>query len=141
MNQLDVAVTLLTDGDRILVVWNPNWSVFTLPMTKRRVWQDPAIPPAHREESWLDAAARAAGEWLGCTFTTDPKLIAEFPEYQQSDRDGTWKRYRFQIFRMDLAPGDEIRPGAIAERLTKDEILDPNRRPISSTARNLIVKI
>ena len=141
MNALDVAVTLLVRDERILVVWNPKWSVFTRPMTKRRVWQDPAIPPAHREEAWLDAAARAAGEWLGCTFTTAPEFKADLPEYQQSDRDGSWKRYRFQIFQMDLAPGDEIRPGAIAEWLTKAEILDPNRRPISPTARNLIAKI
>jgi hypothetical protein len=34
----DVAVTVITRGQQILAVYNPDWGDFTLPMTKRRVW-------------------------------------------------------------------------------------------------------
>jgi len=136
--QVEVAVAVITEDARILAVYNPLWSSFTLPMTKRRAWQDPDIGPANRQEDWGDAAARAAAEWLGQTSTAAPQLLAEIPEYRQGDRDGVWKRYSFQVFQIPPGTHHGPRPGAISQWLTVNDWLDPNRRPISPTARDLI---
>ena len=140
---VDVAVALIRRGEQVLTIFNPRWSSFTLPMTKRRDWQDPRIPPAHRKEGWVDAAARAAGECFGRTFTTDPEFVADLPDWKQGDREGVWKRYNFQVFRISLSEddGDSPCPGAIVEWLTPDEILDQQRRPISPSARHIIGKL
>jgi hypothetical protein len=138
---VDVAVTLIVRGGRILAVYNRPWSAFTVPMTKRRCWQDPSIPPAAREEDWVEAAARAAAEWLGCTSTTPPQFLADIAEWRQGDRDGVWKRYHFQVFKVELKEGDETSAGAICEWLSPDQFLDENRRPISPTARHLIKEL
>ncbi len=135
---VDVAVTLIERDGRRLAVFNPGWSAFTLPMTKRRRWQDPRTSEATREEEWVDAACRAAAEWLGRTFTTEPEFLTELPEWQQGDRTGEWKRYRFRIYRLMLPAGEDVRPGAVCEWLSTDEWLDPVRRPISTTARHLL---
>lgn len=137
---VDVAVTLLTCDRRIVLVFNRKWSTFTLPMTKRRSWQDPRCKPAHREEAWENAASRAAAECLGRTLTTAPAFLLDFPEFQQSDSDGTWKRYRFQIFELPLQVPN-LHPSVMTEFLSVDEILDPSRQPISATARDLIKKL
>jgi hypothetical protein len=138
---LDVAVTLIRRGPRVLMILNASWSAFTLPMTKRREWQDPNIPRGHREESWVDAAARAAGECLGRTFTAEPVLRESLPEFLQSNRSGVWNRYYFQVFEIPWPENDEIRSGAVFEWLTPAEILDEARRPISPTARHIIARL
>jgi hypothetical protein len=135
---IEVAVAVITQGPKILAVYNPLWSSFTLPMTKRRTWEDPNVPPENKEEEdWLEAAARAAGEWLGQTFTIAPQKLIEIPEWRQSDRDGVWKRYSFQVFQIPLESNQGPRPGAVCQWLTVNEWLDPQRRPISPTARYL----
>lgn len=137
---LDVAVALIEAGERVLVVYNDEWKAFTLPMTKRRDWTDPGMPAApERQEEWIEAAARAAAEWLGRTLM--PQEIADPPivndsEYAQSDRDGTIKRYHFQIFEVKIDKGERLAPGAVVEWLTLEEIA--TRRPISPTTRYLI---
>src|SRR3990170_4145042 len=103
--EVDVAAVLIEQGERILAVYNPQWMTFTLPMTKRRRWTDPKIPPAHREEEWVDAAARAAAEHLGKTITR-LKFRKDIAKFQQSDREGTWKRYHIQVFSMPWGKGD-----------------------------------
>jgi hypothetical protein len=136
--QVEVAVAVITQDTRILAVYNPLWSSFTLPMTKRRTWQDPNIPPAHREEDWADAAARAAAEWLGQTSTAVPQLLAEIREFRQSDREGVWREYTFQVFQIPPGTHRGPRPDAVCQWLTVNEWLDPERRPISPSARELI---
>lgn len=142
IENLDVAVTVIERGGLLLAVYNEKWSSFTLPMTKRRQWKDPEVPGVVTDEEWIDAAARAAAEWLGRTSTTDPKHLSDtVPEFHQSDRDGRWKHYRFQVFQVSLEEGREPRSGAVAEWLTPEQFLDEERRPISPTARYLIGKL
>jgi hypothetical protein len=138
--EVEVAVALIADGDRILTVYSPEWGSFTLPMTKRRKWDDPKIPPAHREETWIDAAGRAAAESLGRTFIglTELPLDPSAAPYHQSDRDGTWKRYEFKTFKLAVWSGESLLPGIVYEWLLVDEILDNDRRPLSPTARHLV---
>src|SRR5581483_12277456 len=88
--RVDVAVAIIVRRDRLLISFSLPWSSFTLPMTKRRLWQDPQIPAATREEPWVEAAARAAGESLGQTFTQAPEYLADLAEFRQGDRDGVW---------------------------------------------------
>jgi hypothetical protein len=126
-------VERVQDG-RILAVWNAGWGAFTLPMSRRHAWKDPAIPDSLHTEAWEDAAARAAAEWLGRT--CEPVHLADLGEFQQTDRDGVWKRYRFQVFRVAVAGDAPLVPGAIAEWLTPEQFL--HRRPISPTAKYLI---
>lgn len=138
--EVEVAATLITRGQEILAVYNEQWMAFTLPMTKRRTWDDPNIPVAHREEAWIDAAARAAAEWLGRTVTglTELPLPPDTEPYHQSDRTGQWTRYTFQVFRLELDPNDEPLPGAVTQWLTREQLLDESRRPISPTLRHVL---
>jgi hypothetical protein len=138
---VDVVVTLVVRGGRILAVYNRSWSAFTVPMTKRRHWQDPSIPPAARDEDWVEAAARAAAEWLGRTSTIPPQFLIDIAEWRQGDRDGVWKCYHFQVFKVVLKESEEPLAGAICEWLSPAQFLDENRRPISPTARHLIKQL
>ena len=133
-----VAVALIVNDQTILAVYNPQWGSFSLPMTKLRKWNDPNAPSGEREEDWRDAAGRAVAEWFGITIKGITKLVAEIPPYQQSDRDGAWKRYTFQIYQVSVGPNRLPIAGARTEWLTVDEFLDKERRPISPTARHLM---
>lgn len=137
MEKLDVAAVLITQGSKVLLVYNEKWGSFTLPMTKRRVWDDPKIPVAHREESWNTAAARAAAEALGKT-VTGLEFLVDIPKYSQGDREGTWKRYHFQLFKLAVPKSAQLKPGTIGEWLTVEEIVDNGRGPISPTAIELV---
>ena len=137
--EVEVAVTLIVRDSGILAVYNREWSTFTLPMTKRRHWNDPKMPPeAEREEPWIEAAARAAAEWLAITVTGLAPLNADVPHYQQSDRNGVWKRYEFRVFRLPLPAICQPRSDAVIQWLTVDDWLNEDRRPISQTARHIL---
>jgi hypothetical protein len=139
---LDVAVALITCGDRILAVYNDRWGAFTLPMTKRRVWEDPkAGKDSARTEEWEDAALRAAVEWMGRTTTQKPEFVLDFAEFQQSDRDEKWKRYHVQAYQIELGKDVTPPPSRITEWLTAEEFLDEKRRPISPTARHVVSEL
>lgn len=140
---LEVAVALIRTDEQMLVVYNDEWKAFTLPMTKRREWVDPDVPAAlERQEEWIEAAARAAAEWLGRTLApaeiTGPPLVDD-SQYTQSDRDGTIKRYHFQVFEVKLAGPDRLVPGAVAEWLTLQELR--THRPVSPTTKYLIGRL
>jgi hypothetical protein len=135
---VNVAVTLIVHDNKILMVWNAKWGAFSLPMTKRREWHDPRYPASHRGEDWLDAAARAGAECLGRTCAPD-LVLDNIGEWNQSDRDGAWKRYQFQVFKLSVSDPAALVPGTAVEWLTPTEIL--NRRPISPTARYVIGKL
>jgi len=141
MPLVDVAATLITHGDRILAVYNPKWGSFTLPMSKRRSWENVAAKEkAVTIEDWEDTAVRAAAEWLGCTVTQKPEFLLEAAEFQQSDRDAKWKRYRLQAFKVTVDDPAAVQ-GGNCEWLSVDELLDENRRPISPTARYVIAEL
>ena len=136
---LDVVATLIVHGGRVLTGYNDKWGAFTLPTTKRRTWEDDTVAKgAVREEPWENAAARAAAEWLGQSLTEPLTDLGEVPEFQQSDRDGKWKRYRLRAFLLELVAEHAIPPMRIVEWLTPDQIVDENRRPISPTARHIV---
>lgn len=136
---LDVVATVILYQGRVLTVYNKKWGAFTLPTTKRRSWEDDAIAKgAVREEPWENAAARAAAEWLGHTLTATLTDLGEVPEFQQSDRDGKWKRYRLKAYLLDLDAEPSIPPMQIVEWLSPDDILDEKRMPISPTARHIV---
>jgi ADP-ribose pyrophosphatase YjhB (NUDIX family) len=142
MPLVDVVATLIMKGDRILAVYNDKWGSFSLPMTKRRSWEDPvAEKGAERVEDWEDAAIRAASEWIGCTTTQKPQPLSEVGEFQQSDRDGKWKRYHLQAYKLAVADDTQIPPARVAEWLTVDQLLDENRKPISPTARHIVSEL
>lgn len=139
---VDVAVTLVMHGDLILLGYNEKWGAFTLPSTKRRTWEDPnAAKEAAREEDWEDAAVRAAAEWVGRTLTAKPEYIGEVPEFQQSDRDGKWKRYRMRAFHVEVEDTSLTTSHRCTEWLTVAQILDKTRRPISPTARHVVAEL
>jgi hypothetical protein len=135
---LDVAAVIITRGKQVLAVYNPGWGGFTLPMTKRREWRDPKLSKSLRQEDWIDAAARAGAEWLGATCMPE-FLFEDAGEFQQSERDGNWKRYHFQVFRIAMKNEQPLAPATITEWLTPTEW--HNRRPVSPTARYLIGKL
>ncbi|MDA1043946.1 MAG: hypothetical protein O3C57_01855 [Verrucomicrobia bacterium] len=142
LSMVDVVVSLIMAEGRILLVFNPKWGSFTVPTTKRRLWEDPnAAKGAIREEPWDLAATRATAEVLGCTLTVAARELGELPEFQQSDRDGVWKRYRLQAFLYTFAKMNEVHPVVIHEWLTPDQILDEARNPISPTARHVISEL
>jgi hypothetical protein len=140
---VEAAVTLIVQRNRLLAVFNEPWSAFSLPMTKRRQWHDPNpnLDDAIRTEDWVDAAARAVADWLGKSFVKPPKFLLDIAEFRQGDRDGLWKRYHFQVFRVTVAPEVKPRRDAIAEWLTPAQLLDRERRPISPTARYLVEQL
>lgn len=139
---VDVAVTLVMHEGQILLGYNEKWGAFTLPSTKRRSWEDPnAAKESVREEDWEDAAVRAAAEWVGRTLTVKPEYIGEVPEFQQSDRDGKWKRYRMRAYHVEVADTSMTTSQRCTEWLTIEEVLDKARRPISPTARHVVAEL
>jgi hypothetical protein len=137
---VDVVVTVIHRGDQILLVFNPLWGAFTLPMTKLRRWPYGTAAKAGRVEDAADAAMRNVGECLGSSSTDEPrrwlggeKLI----ELLQGDRDSMSKQYNVEVFGF-AAPSSDLAPGVCGQWLPMDEILDERRRPISPTARFVI---
>lgn len=148
--EVDVAVAVLVRDGRVLAVYNDRWGGFTLPMTKRREPpQDPNVQaaPAPKQAVWLSDAVRAQAEWLGRTCVLAPKeylapkFLLDIPDYQQSDRDGCWKRYTFQVFGTLLPHDVEPVPGKVREWLSPDDFVDRNRVPITNTARHIMAKL
>lgn len=135
--QTEVAVALIIRRDLLLTIFNPRWGSFTLPMTKPRRWADPSATRV-REEPWIDAAARAAAECLGRTLTEELRLKLDLTQYWQGDATGEVKQYHHQLFEIQVPPDTQFMAGVVGEWLTPSEILDPNRRPISGTARYLV---
>ena len=55
---VEVAVTVFCQPGLVLTVYNDKWGSFTLPMTKRRRWEDPSLRGGVKTEAWRDAAIR-----------------------------------------------------------------------------------
>jgi hypothetical protein len=133
----EVAVALVIRRDQVLLVFNPRWGTFTLPMTKRRRWEDPHATEV-REEPWVEAAARAAAECLGRTLKEEFRKVLDCEGHWQGDATGEVKQYHHQGFEVHVPPETGPVPGLIHEWLAPGDILDKGRRPISWTARYLI---
>ncbi|MBM4040913.1 MAG: hypothetical protein FJ290_20630 [Planctomycetes bacterium] len=137
--EVEVAVALITCDKKILAVYNPAWAAFTLPMTKRRQWKDPNIKGGVRVEDWRHAAARAAGEFLLQTIASFPDEPAlEVDAFRQGDREGVVKLYHYKLYRVAVTEGTPLVPGLRSEWLTWVDLQNPNREPISPTARELL---
>lgn len=139
--QVDVAVGLVTHGSDILLVYNNKWAAFTLPMTKRRVWQDPLIPDQIRYEELKDAAVRAVSEDIGRTIAMPAEFLVDLDVRQQSDRDGKYKDYHYHVFRFAFDTLPELRLGKPSQWLTTDQVLDANRGPITASARTILTEL
>lgn len=139
---LDIAAVLVMCHGRILMGFNAQWGAFTLPMSKRRSWEDATTAKGKvREEKWEDTATRAAAEWLGRTLVVTPDPLGEIGEFQQSDRDGKWKRYHLRAYRLEVDPDIQPRASAPTEWLLPAQILDTARGPISPTARHIVAEL
>lgn len=142
---VEVGVALIRLRGKVLLVYNQRWGAFSLPMSKRREREDPNVPNGRSVEEFRSAAARAAAEVLGATIPSFPaEPVCDLAGYDQSDHDGKYKRYRFQVFEIKLPDNTDLTrpgalvPGVIGDLLTEDEIADEARMPISKTARILV---
>ena len=135
---VEVAVTVMARDAKMLAIYNHKWGAFSLPMTKRKKWQDPQISLGVCEEDWTVTATRAAAEALGKSFAPKqfPRRLMEVKEYRQRGEDGIWKVYAFQIFGMDIPGHATLHSGTVAEWLTPAEF--DTHQPLSTTARYLV---
>ena len=137
---VEVAVTIISKrrSKRILAVFNPRWGSFTLPMTKRKYWEDPKAPAANRPEDIVISAVRAGAEVLGTTFDHAllPKLLLREAHFHQSDSEGKWKRYDLHIFGLQVSAKTRFAPCTFVEWLTPADFAA--REPVSGTARFVI---
>jgi ADP-ribose pyrophosphatase YjhB (NUDIX family) len=141
LQHVDVSVVLLEQDGRFLVVWNDKWGSFGLPMTKRRTMVDPDLPDTEQEETWVDAAIRAAAECLGRTLTQEPRDILSIPQFERSQRDARWKRYSYHVFLLKLEGQDLLAGGKVTQWLTMEELGNLRRRPISETVRQIVAEL
>ena len=141
MAKIEVGVTVVQRDGKLLTVYNQKWGAFTLPMTKRRSWGHPDDPKMIRPEDWRDTAIRNLVECFGRTYTEEPDILFEVSDFHQSDRDQKVKDYHFHVFGAVTVGDAPLIAGVLGEWLTPDEILDPSRRPMSSTARYLVKEL
>lgn len=139
---VDVAVVLVTDarGERLLADYNAHWQCFSLPMTT--VGELPGAAPgaAGTPEPPSRAAARAAAEVLGRPLPPGvmTRLNVDIPPYQRSGRDGTWKRYSYEIYALKAADPHPL-PGHAAVWLTPGELQEGE--PVSPTVRHILTAV
>jgi hypothetical protein len=134
--RVEVAVAVIARRDRILAVWNTNREKFTLPMSKRRQLQDPDLRVIHADV-WSEDAARAAAECTGRP--SQPERLAELPHFTQSERDGLFKDYHYQIFRVHVEEPLQPLPGVSITWLTLDEFEE--QEPVDPSARVILRKL
>ena len=99
ITQLQVAVAVvLNDLLQVLLVWNPKWQAFSLPMTKLR-------PGPPWSETAAMAAVRTGAEALGApVLVADRFTPAETAGWFLSGRTGTVNHYRFDLVPIDPHP-------------------------------------
>ena len=136
MDVIEVAVTAIAAGKKILMVRNDQWRSFTLPMTKVQRKPLGLADNVTQIERWSDAAMRNVGECLGRTLDREPKLLMDVGDLRQSDRTGEVHHYHFQVYLVEV-DFERTAPAVVAEWLTPGQVLDEHRRPISPTAREL----
>ncbi|HUG92276.1 MAG TPA: hypothetical protein VML55_15660 [Planctomycetaceae bacterium] len=135
---VEVAVTLIRNQDRLLLVYNDRWGAFTLPMSKRRVPEGAAAADDSEAESWLDAAARPVAECLGRLSRPRPVLEDFLPEGHFSLRRRAHAIYRYRVFEVLVEEGDRVVARTANQWLTAREIVSGEFHPISPTAVEII---
>jgi 8-oxo-dGTP pyrophosphatase MutT (NUDIX family) len=140
MDLIEVAVTIIAAGEKILIVRNEKWGTLTLPMTKIQRKPLGLAGNLTKIERWSDAAMRNIGECLGRTLDHEPKLLLDVGEMLQSDRTGQVNHYHFQVYLVEV-DSEQAAPGLVAEWRTTSQIRDESRRPISPTARELAKRL
>ena len=140
LSRIDAVATVIHREGSLLVVFNEAWGAFTLPMTKLRCWPFGLAGDHEQWELGSHAAMRNVGECLGITTVQCGGLLADVGDIRQSDRNGKIHHYQFQVYGF---PTDrqQTAAGVTAHWLTPDEILDPERSPISPTARVLVERL
>jgi hypothetical protein len=140
--KVEVAVAMIACGKKILAVHDAKWGAFSIPMTKRRKWRNPAMKLGAKDEEWQAAASRAAAEVLGRALAPRelPVPLHEILEPRQNDADGIWKLYDLHIFKMLLPkPPVLLGFGIVAEWLTADQLRECD--PVSSTVRYILKEL
>lgn len=138
--RIDVVVTVIYCGEKVLVVYNDSWGGFAPPMTKLRRWPLGFDGTEEYWETGADAAVRNVGECLGITSTHAPGLLADVGSVRQSTRTGTINSYLFQVYGYRVE-AEQVGPGIVGEWLLPSDLLDPERRPISPTAQILVKEL
>jgi hypothetical protein len=134
-----VSAVAITQGGSILTVFNEKWGGFTLPMSQIRTWPHPDGLSKDVEELPQDAAIRAAVEALGRPLgpheLPQRHAVHTLDPYDQSGRDRFWKCYHYQIFQIEVDPGEVPKPlgGASMAWMTVEEM--EKLKPVTSTAR------
>jgi hypothetical protein len=138
---VEAVALLLTQGEKTLAIFNPNWGAFTLPMSKRKQFRDSVVSHAARPEDWGRAAARVAAEVLGRSFAPNefPKALCEIKDFEQSDADGVWKLYTIQVFSLQLEEGTALTPRGVTEWMSVADF--KGREPVTHTARFLFDRL
>ena len=140
--KVEVSALLIGRGGKLLLDYNQSWSAFCFPITKVRDLPSKIPDGEGQRESALDAAVRAAVEMIGVPLAPDrlPKAIeADIGPYQQSGRDGQWKRYEFHLFGMKLTEEPKPLHGHTAIWLKPEEIR--THQPISPTTLMLLERL
>jgi 8-oxo-dGTP pyrophosphatase MutT (NUDIX family) len=135
----DVVTTVIYCGNQLLLVRNADWG-FTLPMTKLRSTQLGIDRAGTLWELGEDAAMRNVADCFQMTSAQSPNLLLDVGGVRQSSRTGDIQFYQFHVYGFDLGYLD-LPTGVVGEWRNSDEILDPGRRPISSTARLLVRRL
>jgi hypothetical protein len=145
--KVDVAVALIIRKDlKVLTVFNAKWGGFTLPMTKRRTYTDNDRRIVG-QESWEDAAARAAAEVIEAPCVVRHADLGIKAVATQSHRDGRLKEYNYQVYKIGYDPTvtpPPPRAGSALAWLTPQQILASGPlalRPVASTAYELILAL
>jgi len=138
LETLELVALFIVDAEgRILLDYNANWHAFTLPMSKRHPLltntpDDPVI-----EEPLDSTALRAAIEMIGRPLLQMPiQMNVEVPPWNQSGRDGAWKRYQYRVFALRFDGTPHPLPGHTAVWLTLAEL--EAAEPISPTVRQIL---
>ena len=133
--------TLILQGRKVLLVFNPRWGAFTFPMSKRKFFKDAVVSEAPTPEKLDRAAARVAAEVLGRSFPPDeyPEPLLDIKGFEQSDADRVWKLYEFHLFALKLSEGVRLASGVIGDWMTAKELR--TREPVTHTARYLLERL
>ena len=144
--RVDVTAVAITRGKAYLTVYNENWGAFTLPMSKPRIRGDASANARPEAEDSSETATRVACEALGRPLPAGgiPRRLEldTLQPYSRSGRDGVWKSYHHEVFRLELAEDAEV-PGTVGGRPTAWMTLDEMERlkPVSPTAIQIAAAI
>lgn len=136
---VEVSVVLITDTDgRFLLDFNGHWGGFTPPMSKRHELPAKARGDTSTLESPHAAGIRAAVEVLGRPLAPSALIALDVnvPPWNQSGRDGQWKRYQYHLFGLETNIVPQPLPGHAAVWLTRTEL--ETLEPISATMRAIL---